>query len=167
MPKIFSVRRVQMLVAWVLALLTTQTVFAGFGLGAHPLSRTTVSMWILGADGETPVLLVYFSGLPDWHKRRWQTKSEADGSGKTIHRLVSADVTLAIATSADRKTIWVQEQQFSAETDNVFVVHDTDRGAQVQRVVRLGRYNLNLEGEAPLSVRAIQIYPELKQKVSP
>src|SRR5687768_5796834 len=104
---------------------------SGFGAGAFPLSRTAVSMWLLGGaerENSRPVVLVYFTGPEDWHQRRWESKFDGNVQmdAAVTYRLVSSSVTLEIGVSADRTRLWVQGQEFSAAENTVFVVRNAN-----------------------------------------
>src|SRR5689334_7112231 len=89
----------------------------GIGVGAFPLSSTTVSMWLLGGSATgnpQPIVLVYFNGPAGWHQRPWESKFEGNirKEERATYQLVSSTVTLEIVVSADRKSVLVQGQEF-------------------------------------------------------
>lgn len=138
----------------------------GFGVGAFPLSSTVVSMWLLGGaetDESRPIVLVYFTGPPEWHRRHWESKF--DGSVRedapVTYKLASASVTLEIAVSADRKRFWVQGNEFQADQTNVFVVKNVNDPKQ-QRIEQVGHLTLPSNTAEPLSVVVLRDNPPLK-----
>jgi hypothetical protein len=129
---------------------------SGFGVGAFPLSRTAVSMWILGGadtDKSRPLVLVYFTGPENWHQQRWESKFDGnvERDAPVSYRLVSSSVTLEIRVSSDRKTFRVQGEEFGAAENNVFVVTNANN-PKLQRVEKIGRLNLPSDTDEPLSV---------------
>jgi hypothetical protein len=143
---------------------------AGFGVGAFPLSLTVVSMWLLRTDAARkplPVLLVYFTGARNWHKRSWESKFEGNTKqeGRATYRLVSSDVTLEIAISDDKTKVWVQNREFRLDTNNLFVVKSADEGATKEKVEALGHLSLPFSDKEPLAVLVLREHPDLSAKI--
>ncbi|MCD8483487.1 MAG: hypothetical protein LR015_13005 [Verrucomicrobia bacterium] len=142
----------------------------GFGIGAYPLSSSTVSMWLLkqNDDGNPEtVVVVYFSGEDGWHNRPW--KSEFQGNikraEKTLFELKSDDVTLTLAVSDDGLIVSVQGNDFNLEEGNVFVVRNVDRGSDHQEIVKIGRFDLPYSDRVPVSVALLQTKPEIQAEI--
>lgn len=143
---------------------------AAFGVGAFPLSPTTVSMWLLRTDTDSkplPMLLVYFTGTQGWHNRAWESKFDGNikEESRTNYRLVSQDVVLEIAIAEDKKTVWVQGQEFKIEQSNVYVVKNADKGSSKEKVEALGVFDLPYSSDQPLAVLILRNHPELVQKL--
>ena len=143
---------------------------ASFGVGAYPLSETVVSMWLLRTNPDAkplPVLLVYFTGVPNWHNRAWESKFEGNikQESRTNYRLVSKDVTLEIAVSDDKKTVWIQGKEFKLEENNVYVVKGADKGPKMEVVQALGIFELPFSSDEPLAALVLRKQPELKEKL--
>lgn len=153
----------------VLAVITPLARAAGFGVGAFPLSRTAVSMWLLGgAENEKscPLVLVYFTGPEGWHQQRWESKFDgnAQKDAPVTYRLVSSSVTLEIKASADRNKVWVQGQEYSAAENNVFVVKNANDPSQ-QRVEKVGHIRLPSDTAEPLAVVVLRENPDVKSRL--
>jgi hypothetical protein len=139
------------------------------GIGAYPVSQTTVSMWLLYATAPKPlpILLVYFTGAPGWSDRPWQTQFDGDlkSQAQINYRLVSKDVTLYIALSADKKTAWVQGKKYDLSQGNVYLVGNADSGSKNEKIAVLGNFDLTNPSELPVSLYMLRQHPELAQKV--
>jgi hypothetical protein len=143
---------------------------AAFGVGAYPLSPTTVSMWLLRTDSGSkplPMLLVYFTGTPGWHNRGWQSKFDGNikEEGRASYRLISQDVILEIAIAADNKTVWIQGKEFKLEQGNVYAVKNADKGSAKEQVEALGSFELPYSSGRPLALLVLQNHPELAEKL--
>lgn len=139
------------------------------GIGAFPLSETTVSMWLNEVVGTKPraLAIVYFVGAPGWHNRKWKTDfSYHRDSGKDAsYKLISDDVVLSLTISADMKTAHVQNKTFQLENSNIFLVKDADGGAKKETVQPLGHFVLEATADHPASVDALNRNPDLATAV--
>lgn len=139
------------------------------GIGAFPLSETTVSMWLNEiVDGKPRALaIVYFVGSPGWHSRKWKTASSfhLDGGKDASYKLISDDIVLSLTISADMKTALVQDKPFPLEHSNVFLVKGADGGAKKQTVQALGHFELEATAGDPASVDALKRNPDLATAV--
>ena len=147
-------------------LMSSSIAGGGFGVGAFPLSRTTVSMWLLGATSDEksqPLVLVYFTGPEDWHRGKWESKidGKVEEDDRVSYRLTSATATLEIALTPDRKNVSVQGREFSLSQANVFVVKKANDPAK-QQVETVGRLELPAGSEEPLAVAVLKANPRIK-----
>lgn len=141
----------------------------GIGIGAFPVSESLVSMWIheIEDGNPQPTLLVFFAGSPGWHNRKWETKFNGNikTSQDTSYELVSSDVILSIKISADLKTAFVQDNEFSLKKSNVFLVHEADQGSAHESILSLGSYVLPKSAGVPLPTIILREYPEIAKQV--
>ncbi|HEV8337930.1 MAG TPA: hypothetical protein VGR67_16085 [Candidatus Polarisedimenticolia bacterium] len=139
------------------------------GIGAFPLSESTVSMWLNEVvDGKPRALaIVYFIGAPGWHNRKWKTdfNYHRDGGKDASYKLISDDLVLSLTISADMKTALVQGKSFPLENSNVFLVKGADGGAKKETVQAVGHFVLEATAGNPASVDALNKNPDLATAV--
>lgn len=140
----------------------------GYRGGTFPVSPTTYSMWLAGGAGTStaqPLVVVYFNGPTDWHRHGWAgTFSRLQPYAAVTYRQVAGADTLEVSISADGKRVWVQGQEFSLATTNVFIVRRADDPLR-QRVEREGRLPLPTGATEPLSVVLLRDHPNLKARL--
>gem|GEM_PF-2339278 len=126
-------------------------------------------MWVLGEkiDGKPqPLVLVYFTGPEDWHKRRWESKFS--GNSKKDHRitykLLSPPVALEIEVTTDRKHVLIQNKEYALLENNVFIVKGAN-DPQTQQIQSLGKFPLPVGSKAPLAITALEEYPEWRHHI--
>jgi len=155
---------VALILAWAFDLTPAGIQRTPSGHGLHNVR--TQQMWLLGGaetEESRPLVLVYFAGPPEWHKRHWESKFDGNvqENAPVTYKLASASVTLEIAVSADRKRFWVQGNEFPADQTNVFVVKNVNDPKQ-QRIEKVGHLTLPSNTAEPLSVVVLRDNPPLK-----
>ena len=142
----------------------SEKVYKVSGVGGYPISDELTSMW-LAAPGGRPLVMVFFSGPAGWHKTEWKTSSKFAKGLPGWAEFSAAKARQRIWLDVDAGKAEIQSEKVNLPEANTYaVVHMTEDPA-LQKVVRLGTFDLPRSREDPASVILLHEHPEIMEAI--
>jgi hypothetical protein len=159
-----------LLIGVIIALIVPPTVgseetFTVSGVGAHPISGSITSMWLVGPD-KRPLVMAYFHSPDGWHNTQWKIASKFERGKPGWAELRSDKATQGLAVNAETGKVEVQTDTFKLSENNTFLVLHAGESSIKQKVIPLGVFDLLASKDKPASVMLIQANPALMERIS-
>jgi hypothetical protein len=137
------------------------------GWGGFPLSESLTSLWLMGPPSTgrpQPLIMVYYRGIPGWHKRKWDLDGHF-GKPPTWIRLKSPDLELSIEFDGGVSEVKVQRRAVDLSTSTVFLVDLVEKEEMAVLVQSLGQVVFAVPSGVNPAIHVLQTNPGIAARV--